>query len=130
MNDDVNLDISDVIVVNKTTIKNIIKNITLKDNTLIHTRINDVVIRVNKIVIHTYQFLKLYLLYLYDKNKEFPQIDREFIKRIMKTVTKRTHIGVGGQPKKETLVVLKQLERFYVKYYKKQFMRIIYMMIN
>ena len=32
--------------------------------------INDIVVKVNKIVIHTYQFLKLYLIYLYDNKKE------------------------------------------------------------
>jgi hypothetical protein len=119
MDMDVNLDVSDLIVVNKTNIKNVIKCVRLKDDVLIHERINEVVIRVNKIVVHTYQFLKLYLLYLYENEKEFPTIDISFIRVIMKTVTSRHLKGVGRQPKKETVVIMKKLERFYNKYYKK-----------
>jgi hypothetical protein len=42
------------------TTKDNIKNV-IRDENLLST-INDIVIRTNKIVIHTYQFLKLYLL--------------------------------------------------------------------
>jgi len=41
--------------------------------------INDIVVKVNKIVIHTYQFLKLYLIHLYDNKKDFPIINEDFI---------------------------------------------------
>ena len=47
----------------KDNIKNVIRNENLLNN------INDIVIRTNKIVIHSYQFLKLYLLDLYKNNK-------------------------------------------------------------
>ena len=42
------------------TTKDNIKNV-IRDENLLST-INDIVIRTNKIVIHSYQFLKLYLL--------------------------------------------------------------------
>ena len=59
------------------TTKDNIKNV-IRDENLLST-INDIVIRTNKIVIHTYQFLKLYLLNLYKNNKSFPNIDKEFV---------------------------------------------------
>ena len=60
----------DYMKTNKDNIKNIIRN----PNTL--PIINDLVSRTNKIVIHTYQFLKLYLIMLYDNNQYFPVIDK------------------------------------------------------
>ena len=63
----------DYIKTNKDNINNVIK----EQNIL--PIINELVIRTNKIVIHTYQFLKLYLIYLYDNNKNFPILDKEYI---------------------------------------------------
>ena len=58
---------------NKDNIKNIIKD----DSSL--DIINELTIRTNKIVIHSYIFLKLYCLYLY----------KEFICDILKVITIR-----------------------------------------
>ena len=58
-------------------IKNNINNVLLNKSLL--PKINDVVDRTNKIVVHTYQFLKLYLINLFDTNKQFPKINRQFI---------------------------------------------------
>jgi hypothetical protein len=55
------------------TVKNNINNV-IKDKSILPI-INDLVIRTNKIVIHSYQFLKLYLLHLYENNKPFPIIN-------------------------------------------------------
>ena len=52
----------DYMKTNKDNIKNIIRNLNILPI------INDLVSRTNKIVIHTYQFLKLYLIMLYDNN--------------------------------------------------------------
>lgn len=57
--------------------------------------INDIVVKVNKIVIHTYQFLKLYLIHLYNNNKDFPIIDEDFIGYIFMVLTVRK-CGSGG----------------------------------
>ena len=73
----------DYMKTNKDNIKNIIRD----ENLLI--LINDITIRTNKIVIHTYQFLKLYLLYLYENNQPFPVLDKEYICDIFKVITKR-----------------------------------------
>src|SRR5688500_4156277 len=52
--------------------------------------INDVVYRTNKIVFHTYNFLKLYILHLHQQSIMFPIIDNDFIYIIMKTLSERT----------------------------------------
>ena len=54
----------------------------VKDDTFLE-QLNDVVIRVNKIVIHTYNFLKLYIIDCYKKKKQTPNIDIKFIMNIM-----------------------------------------------
>jgi hypothetical protein len=79
--------------------------------------INDIVIKVNKIVIHTYQFLKLYLIHLYNNNKDFPIIDEDFIGYIFMVLTVRK-CGSGGYTDKTMPDQLKQLTKFYVEHYK------------
>ena len=101
----------DLMIVNKAPLKNIVKS----DN--LNNKINEVVYRVNKIVIHTCQFLNLYLIYLFDNNIEFPYIDEKFIKTIFNIIT----IKVDGRGKKtfeDTEKQIKILEDFYVKHYK------------
>ena len=68
----------DYMKTNKDNIKNIIRD----ENLL--PLINDITIRTNKIVIHSYQFLKLYLLHLYQNNQPFPVLDKEYICDIFK----------------------------------------------
>ena len=58
----------DYMKTNKDNIQNVIRDKHLLNN------INDIVIRTNKIVIHSYNFLKLYLLNLYNNNKSFTLI--------------------------------------------------------
>ena len=41
--------------------------------------INNLVFETNDLVIHTYQFIRLYVLYQYSKNKPLPTIDETFI---------------------------------------------------
>jgi len=41
--------------------------------------LNDAVIRTNKIVFHTYNFLKLYVLHQYESGKKIPIIDKDFV---------------------------------------------------
>jgi len=73
----------DYMKTNKDNIKNVIRD----ENLL--PLINDITIRTNKIVIHSYQFLKLYLLHLYENNQSFPILDKEYICDIFKVITKR-----------------------------------------
>ena len=79
----------DFMKTNKDNLLNIIKD------EYIVTIINELVLRTNKIVIHSYQFLKLYLLHLYENNNKFPLLDKEFICDIFKVITIRK-CGSGG----------------------------------
>jgi hypothetical protein len=79
--------------------------------------INDIVVNVNKIVIHTYQFLKLYLIYLYDNKKEFPVINEDFIGYIFMVLTIRK-CGSGGYTDITMPKQLKELTKFYKEQYK------------
>jgi hypothetical protein len=85
---------------NKDNIMNIIK-----DKTILPIII-DLVNRTNKIVIHAYQFIKLYSIYLYENNKSFPIFD------IFKVVTKRK-CGTGGYKEDKMPEQLKTLDIFY-----------------
>jgi len=51
------------------------------------TKINDTVVKVNKIVIDAYNFIKLYTLYKYENSNILPKIDQAFILTVFKTVT-------------------------------------------
>ena len=101
----------DLMIVNKTPLKNIVKSDDLNN------KINEVVYRVNKIVIHTCQFLNLYLIYLFDNNIEFPDIDEKFIKTIFNIITIKVD-GRGKKPSDNTEKQIKILEDFYTKHYK------------
>jgi ferritin len=77
----------------KTTLKSI-----LKRPEITTTKINDVVIKAHKIVIHTLQFLKLYLLHHYDENHQrLPIIDKKLVNTVMKVMC-----GVNEEKKRKT----------------------------
>lgn len=97
------------------TTKDNIKNV-IRDNNILST-INDIVIRTNKIVIHSYQFLKLYLIDLYKNNQPFPIIDKEFICDIFKVITIRK-CNTGGYTEENMPEQQKILQEFYNKHYK------------
>ena len=96
------------------TIKNNINNV-LKDKATLPI-INDLVIRTNKIVIHSCNFIKLYCIYLYENNLEFPLIDKNFICDVFKVITKRKD-NRGATPEKDYSVLLKNLYKFYNEHY-------------
>ena len=96
----------DFMKTNKDNIFNIIRD----DKTLL--KINDLVMRTNKIVIHTYQFLKLYLIHLYDNNQNFPVIDKGFLCDIFKVITKRIS-NIGGYTDNNMPLQLRILTNFY-----------------
>ena len=78
----------------KCSFKNIIKD---KDNTNI---IFDAVIRTNKIITYSYQFLRLIILYLYNKNKQIIDINVDTIKMTFKVLIKDS---CGPNPKGSNL---------------------------
>ena len=71
----------------------------------------------NDLVIHTYQFLKLYLIHLYDNKKDFPIIDEDFVGYIFMVLTVRK-CGSGGYTDKTMPEQLKLLTKFYNEHYK------------
>lgn len=101
-----------LMVVNKCPLKNIIKSKQLQ------MFINETTINVNKIVIQTYQFLKMYIIDKYGNNKNIPKIDKDFIMSIMKTITLRQDTR-GKPPAEETQILLNELKIFYDNEYKK-----------
>jgi len=100
----------DFMKTNKDNLLNIIK-----DESILSI-INELVLRTNKIVIHSYQFLKLYLLHLYKNNKNFPILDKEFICDIFKVITIRK-CGSGGYKEDKMPQQLKELTNFYKEHY-------------
>jgi hypothetical protein len=72
--------------------------------------------KAHKIVIHTLQFMKLYLLNYYNKKKSLPEINDVFVNSCMKIMCKENK---GGRPPKKEIVKLKKkLKTFYNKNYK------------
>jgi hypothetical protein len=96
------------------TTKDNIKNILWNDEHL--AKINNLVYRTNHIVIHSYQFLKLYMIELYKNNKKFPELDKEYICDIFKVVTKRL-CNSGGYTDENMPTQLKTLKKFYNEHY-------------
>ena len=74
--------------------------------------LNDTINRTNKIVFHTYNFIKLYLIYIVDNNLDFPCIDINFIRVVMNTITVKIE-NRGYKP-----ITCTDLEIFYKDHYK------------
>lgn len=100
----------DYMKTNKDNIKNVIKEQSILPI------INDLVNRTNKIVIHSYQFLKLYFVYLYENNLPFPVLDKEYICDVFKVLTKRK-CNSGGYTNENMPQQLKTLTKFYIEHY-------------
>ena len=85
----------------------------------INTKIlNDAVVKSNKIVIHTLQFLKLYLLDYYENNnKTLPVISKELINNSMKVVCGEKTEKRGKPAKNETIEMKDTLTTFYNHHY-------------
>ena len=110
--DEKHLNFEDYMKTNKDNIKNVIRD-ELK-NTL--PKLNSIVNTTNKIVIHTYQFLKLYLIHLYDNKLPFPILDKEYICDIFKVITIRK-CNSGGYLFEKMPEQLKLLKKFYDEHY-------------
>jgi hypothetical protein len=106
----------DYMKTNKVSINRIIKPKFTKGIPILNI-LQDAVYRTNKIVIHTYNFLKLYILYQYEKNLSIPHIDADFVKIIMKVVSLREH-NAGRKPNEATMKIMTPLMKFYDEFYK------------
>jgi len=89
---------------------NIIKN---KKNI---RKIFDVVQRAHKLVIHTYQFLRLWILDYHHHNKQLPTIDENTIRMCFKVLQQDS---CGPKPKGNNLLLLNEFEQFYKNEYGK-----------
>ena len=79
--------------------------------------INDLVAKVNNIVFHTYNFIKLYLLYLYDNKQPFPLIDDEVVYIIMCIISIRTET-TGRKPTPDKQLFIEELSEFCYDHYR------------
>ena len=99
----------------KQNLTNIVKHKHIQDILL------DVVMSSHKIVIHTLQFMKMYLLFSYDTQEELPKIDHAFITNIMKVIcdksTKELVKKQGRPPKAGTMDLRRKFELFYDEHY-------------
>ena len=95
----------------KVSLKNVLKHYEINQ-----PKINNTVIKAHKIVIHTLQFMKLYLLNFYDTHKTLPKIDKEFINCCMKIICKEA--STGRPPNKEIKELKNKLSIFYNTDYK------------
>ena len=97
----------------KTSLKSILKHPEI--NT---AKINDVVIKSHKIVIHTLQFLKLYLMHHYEThNQSLPVIDKKLVNTTMKVICGVKDEKRGRPPNKDTLELKDKLTMYYKEHY-------------
>ena len=97
----------------KTSLKSVLKHPEINTKIL-----NDAVVKSNKIVIHTLQFLKLYLLDYYENHSQtLPVISKELINNSMKVVCGEKIEKRGKPPKKETVEMKDKLTTFYNQHY-------------
>ena len=101
----------DFMKTNKDNLKNIVKN----QETI--NIINELAIKTNKIVIHAYNFIKLYCLYLYKENKPLPTFDKDYISDVFKVITIRK-CRTGGYRDDNMPEQLDTLTKFYKEHYK------------
>ena len=107
----------------KTTIRNIIK----KDNNDILIVLTDAATRTNKIIIHTYQFLKCWILDKYEKTNDIPTIDSDLIAMIFKVLASEIVKKDNGKTKNRNgpkleganLVIFQEFNKFYEDVYSK-----------
>jgi hypothetical protein len=89
-----------------------LKTILLNDNSM-QPVINNLVFEMNDLVIHTYQFIRLYVLHQFTQNLPLPELDEIFISYCIKSLGTRDN---RGKKCKDT-ELLERLEKFYQEEY-------------
>ena len=77
----------------------------------------DATLKTHNIVIHTYQFLRLWILYKYKNNVDIPIITEDIIGLAFSALTERGN--QGKKPTGDKLKLLNELKNFYENEYKK-----------
>ena len=85
-----------------------LKTILLNRDTILPV-INKLVFEMNDLVIHTYQFIRLYVLNCYTNSQPLPTIDETFILYCIKSLGLRDNRGKKGKDTE----LLEKLEKFY-----------------
>ena len=91
-----------------TTIKTTLKSI-LRNHNEVQPVITKLVFEMNDLMIHSYQFIRLYVLKCYNNNQPLPEINEKFILYCIKTLGEKTNTG---RPEKDTSM-LETLQEFY-----------------
>jgi len=94
------------------TIKTTLKSIILNHNE-IQPEINNLVFAMNDLMIHSYQFIRLYVLHCYSNQLSLPEIDETFILYCIKALGVRDNRG----KKSADVELLEKLDKFYITEY-------------
>jgi len=78
-------------------------------------KLSDAMIRTNKIIIHTYQFMRLWILNKYHSKLVIPTIDEDLIRMVFKSLVKDSQ---GPKPKGTNLGYYNEFTEFYNNTYK------------
>lgn len=76
--------------------------------------LKDVLKRTNYLITHIYQFIRLYILYLYENNLDFQLINDTFLDNIIFVLTKKRK---GSSRSGDNLVFCNKMECFYKEFY-------------
>ena len=95
-----------------TTIKTTLKSV-LHNHKELQSIITNLVFEMNDLMIHSYQFIRLYVLKCYNNNQPLPDITEKFILYCIKTLGVRSNQGV----KCKNTDLLETLQEFYDKEY-------------
>ena len=95
-----------------TTIKTTFKSV-LHNHKEVQPVITNLVFEMNDLMIHSYQFIRLYVLKCYNGNQHLPEINEKFILYCIKTLGEKTN---SGRKEKDTSM-LETLRLFYDKEY-------------
>jgi hypothetical protein len=95
-----------------TTIKTTLKSV-LHNHKEVQPVITNLVFEMNDLMIHSYQFIRLYVLKCYNNNQPLPEINERFILYCIRTLGEKTN---SGRKEKDTSM-LETLQEFYDKEY-------------
>ena len=95
-----------------TTIKTTLKSV-LHNHKEVQPVITNLVFEMNDLMIHSYQFIRLYILKCYNDNQPLPEINEKFILYCIKTLGEKTNTG----RKEKDTSMLDTLQEFYDKEY-------------
>ena len=95
-----------------TTIKTTLKSV-LHNHKEVQPVITNLVFEMNDLMIHSYQFIRLYILKCYNDNQPLPEINEKFILYCIKVLGEKTNTG----RKEKDTSMLDTLQEFYDKEY-------------